>query len=586
MKLFAQIRKVDEEKRMVYGRAAQEVVDRVGEVFDYTKSKPYFQEWAKSFSEATDGKSQGNIRAMHGKVSAGIVKDLDFNDTDLAIDIGAHINDDQEWRKVLAGNYTGFSIGGSYVGDMITEKMDGKDVKRYVANPSEISIVDSPCIPTARFFEVVKADGALTKVEFQQPAIEVRGTDDEVAKFGEALNGAGLTLAKAIELVESAAMLDTAEEIEKREFSGEERKAAAKEGAALPDGSFPIKTKGDLRNAISAYGRAKNKSAAKAHIIKRAKDLGASDMLPDAWKEKLAVAEFAKTEAGAKLTGDDLTKAHEAYMQKGMWNVAQFASCLDCVASIASSAQSDADWEGDNSPVPALLRNWLGDGVELFKQLGAEEADELLASLKTQANIGPDDEIENAIEAAAKIGTLRKALDDPALKLGALLKLAADHGVPFDDMETLIDASAAGVNPVAKIKEAIMAKAGKLSTGQMDRLQAAHDHLVGVGASCGGGKVALPDVTKMAPDSLQKEVTDLRATVEKLLAQPVPHVVLRTVAKSYPRTPITEGNEPSGDDLRDAIMAKGYGWAVKNADGSIDFNSSAAKLANEIGAAA
>lgn len=75
-----------------------------------------------------------------------------------------------------------------------------------------------------------------------------------------------------------------------REFKASERKTAAKSGKALKDGSFPIKTKADLRNAISAYGRAKDKAKAKAHIISRAKALGATDMLPDDWKQDNAMA--------------------------------------------------------------------------------------------------------------------------------------------------------------------------------------------------------------------------------------------------------------------------------------------------------
>ena len=73
-----------------------------------------------------------------------------------------------------------------------------------------------------------------------------------------------------------------------RTFSAEQRKKLAKQGQALPDGSFPIATKGDLRNAIQAYGRASNKAAAKRHIIKRARALGATGMLPDDWKQDSA----------------------------------------------------------------------------------------------------------------------------------------------------------------------------------------------------------------------------------------------------------------------------------------------------------
>lgn len=68
--------------------------------------------------------------------------------------------------------------------------------------------------------------------------------------------------------------------IMKRDFSEDERKDDAKSGTALPDGSFPIESTEDLKNAIQAYGRAKDKPAAAAHIKSRAKALGAEDQLP------------------------------------------------------------------------------------------------------------------------------------------------------------------------------------------------------------------------------------------------------------------------------------------------------------------
>lgn len=69
-----------------------------------------------------------------------------------------------------------------------------------------------------------------------------------------------------------------------RNVSTEERKKLAKKGHAMSDGSFPIANKADLKNAIQAYGRASNKAAVKRHIIKRAKALGATNLLPDSWK--------------------------------------------------------------------------------------------------------------------------------------------------------------------------------------------------------------------------------------------------------------------------------------------------------------
>lgn len=64
------------------------------------------------------------------------------------------------------------------------------------------------------------------------------------------------------------------------------RDKAAAEGHALPDGSYPINTVADLRNAIQAFGRAKNPEKVKAHIIKRARALGRSDLIPDSWKRR------------------------------------------------------------------------------------------------------------------------------------------------------------------------------------------------------------------------------------------------------------------------------------------------------------
>lgn len=68
-----------------------------------------------------------------------------------------------------------------------------------------------------------------------------------------------------------------------KEFSAERRDELAKSGKAMPGGGFPIESVQDLKNAVRAIGRAKNPSAAKAHIIKRAKSLGATNELPEDW---------------------------------------------------------------------------------------------------------------------------------------------------------------------------------------------------------------------------------------------------------------------------------------------------------------
>ena len=164
MKLFFRLTKIDEAKREVWGRATQEVVDKAREIFDYATSVPYFKAWSDGFKEDTDGKSLGNLRAMHGKVCAGKIIAIDYNDAEKAIDIGTKIVNDSEWKMVEEACYTGFSIAGEYVKRWDDATLP--NVKRFTANPSEISLVDSPCVPTAKFFDVIKADGVIEQRAF------------------------------------------------------------------------------------------------------------------------------------------------------------------------------------------------------------------------------------------------------------------------------------------------------------------------------------------------------------------------------------------------------------------------------------
>ena len=66
-------------------------------------------------------------------------------------------------------------------------------------------------------------------------------------------------------------------------FSPEERKKLAKEGKAMPNGSFPIRDEKDLKDAIKLASMAKNVSAAKAFIVKRSKEMELEKLIPESW---------------------------------------------------------------------------------------------------------------------------------------------------------------------------------------------------------------------------------------------------------------------------------------------------------------
>lgn len=64
-------------------------------------------------------------------------------------------------------------------------------------------------------------------------------------------------------------------------YSAADRKDMARKGHAMPDGSFPIKNHGDVRNAVAAlpHASADKKAAAAKHIVKRARQIGAEQHL-------------------------------------------------------------------------------------------------------------------------------------------------------------------------------------------------------------------------------------------------------------------------------------------------------------------
>lgn len=97
--------------------------------------------------------------------------------------------------------------------------------------------------------------------------------------------------------------------------------------------SFPIETVADLRKAILAYGRAKDKAKAKAWIIKRAKELGATGSLPKGWadgstgggsssgpKARRGSAELDDGSSAALLFSYPMTKdGRRSYKNRGKW---------------------------------------------------------------------------------------------------------------------------------------------------------------------------------------------------------------------------------------------------------------------------
>ncbi|MGV1045476.1 XkdF-like putative serine protease domain-containing protein [Limnohabitans sp.] len=126
---FAEICKVDDEKRMVYGYASTEAMDVQGEIVTKDAMAAALEDYMRF----------ANIREMHQPSAVGVAKSAEIDDKGTFI--SAHVVDDSAWSKVKAGVYKGFSIGGKAL-----EKVDN------VINAlrlTEISLVDRPANPEA-----------------------------------------------------------------------------------------------------------------------------------------------------------------------------------------------------------------------------------------------------------------------------------------------------------------------------------------------------------------------------------------------------------------------------------------------------
>lgn len=267
--VFAEILKSTRDENgdlIVTGKATGPDLDHDQQRCDPSWLKSAMPEWFKI----------GNIREQHGANAAGVATELN-QDGDSWL-VTARVVDPVAAKKVEAGVYKGYSIG--IKGAQVLKSVDAPGGLITGGRIVEVSLTDRPCNPTCTL-ELAKSavpgmrvkgseldrERMLVKTEtvVEHEDAEVEITAEDVAKFEGGDNG------------------DKAE-VEKRDVSTAEREKLADKGQALPDGSFPIANVGDLKNAIRAIGRAKDPAKAKAHIKRRAKALGQSQLIPDSWK--------------------------------------------------------------------------------------------------------------------------------------------------------------------------------------------------------------------------------------------------------------------------------------------------------------
>lgn len=451
LNLFIPIKKIDEEQRLVYGQVAAEVLDNSGEMFDYEASKPYFEKWSENAYNTSGGKSYGNLRVMHtAKVAGRIDAPLHFDDDNKTIEAVAKVVDDEDWKKVLEGCYTGFSMGGRYV-----ERVKKGSETRYTADPVEVSLVDKPCIPTATF-EVVKADGVVEtrhfddsvvqKIDGEQDMKVYTPTNDEILPVARELAKADgkegpndwVDYADAARehLVAKAAEAEGEEDPAKCNKSEEEEaeEAAkgdnpfAKEGDEEAEGKEKAKDKSeddgeegeeedeDAKAAeksdtpeLEQGWRAKDgtffvkKADAVAHneTLAKGDDAGEpslADQLRSLSADVEAVAKGEVVEEDEPSEIEKMADAMEAIvkidhggkLEKSMYTVERTARLLRELASLNICVSREAKREGDQSTLPGEIGIAVGQMGDVLIAMAKEEVEELLTQVANDGQ-GADD---------------------------------------------------------------------------------------------------------------------------------------------------------------------------------------------------
>lgn len=238
-------------------------------------------------------------------------------------------------------------------------------------------------------------------------------------------------------------------------------------------------------------------------------------------------------------------------LNKGLYELRDFADLLRSIGYLASSTEWEAQNEGDKSPLPASLRDWLAQGVTIFKAMAEEETSELLAQLKAQVPptvdaIAASDAGGDLAKAGKRFSTATKAaLKSAHEACKAADKALADLGYDKDDEDD--DGGAEGEGDKQKADtEADLQKRAAEESEQVTEI-----------AKAAGLELQEPTAAALTKAALTELVT-LRKAHADLLAQPA-------AAKGVTKTLVIGKQADRNDGKENEDPAP-----VVKADGAVD----------------
>lgn len=429
---FIPFAKVDERERIVSGIVTCEAPDKDSEICVYDKSVPYYKAWSSEFEKNTDGVSVGNLREMHQLKAVGLGKSIEFRDNDKEIWMTFKVVDNDAWQKVVERVYTGFSQGGRKV-EQWTDPTNRR-FQRYIAKPSEVSLVDNPCLPNARF-AMVKSDGSIEMMKFlhveEAPADpRIVALEQEVAllkaekhvnpgtagntepsKVTDPANPNNNTDGKEPQETAKAKKDELGKEAKTKRVSGKDLTASDFAYVGDPDKTatwkFPIHDASHVRNALARWNQAKGipaseKQKVRSKIVAAARKFGV-EVTGEKEKAAAILVTMRKairvyvnehdgivSESVLKLDGElgkvINTGSFEMFqMSKGMWEVSRMACSLEDLACLFYSICCEQEWEMDeDSRLPEMLASNIAALTETFIEMVDEETREMMEQVQAR----------------------------------------------------------------------------------------------------------------------------------------------------------------------------------------------------------
>lgn len=198
-------------------------------------------------------------------------------------------------------------------------------------------------------------------------------------------------------------------------ISREKRMKLADEGRALPDGSFPIRNIGDLKNAVHAYGRSKpgKRGLVRRHIMKMARMLERDDIIPDTWTK-------GGTTASAEFV--DATKPLDGMSPRE----------LDALKKVAKSEQMDDKNRAKYVPGKTQPRDASGKFRQVLARLktnlGVSGSDNVIQKIEEAENLDDAGNYAGAAKAAGDLLGIIDRLDSNALNPDSLENIRTSAG--------------------------------------------------------------------------------------------------------------------------------------------------------------